>query len=95
MGKTIEERLDELKDAAYEANWIAVDKTRVDIIKDWNTMLAALCRLRDNLFHNSELDAIIAKMEGKEKRGGFLDTALSIDEEYDPADIFGDEWELI
>jgi len=33
----------------------------------------------------------LAKMEGKEKRGGFLDTAFSRDEEYDPADIFGDE----
>ena len=77
MGKTIEERLECL---LYERDlrhgWIELDASKaeyldrttngmcVDIADDWNTMLAALCRLRDNLFSNSELDAIIAKMEG-------------------------------
>ena len=37
--------------------------------------------------------SLLVEMEGKEKRGGFLDTALSIDEEYDPADIFDEEFD--
>ena len=59
--------------------------TRAAIIADWNTMLAALRRLRDNLFHNAELDAIIAKMEGNSPS---RDEAMLEDKRYERDDIY-------
>ena len=54
------------------------------VIKAMNGVL-----LRDE----ESFQSLLVEMEGREKTGGFLDTALSRDEEYDPADVFDEEFD--